>query len=206
MTRLMCITWRLPQWLQPSPTQRESHPSSLYRWYRNSVLIILMIFSCFCFFTVCQSFSSKNLCCRKWYLFYIVLFRALVCVHHRIPVWVWLVMTRPSGCLICPQRSVFASSRPTATGRSSCITKCSVWCYLLLDLSAAWNSVFVLFCRVKSLEGFTVDDFYVVVTASNDGFIKLWKLQMEKVTSLIFFFFTSVIFRSQIPIWYCSLV
>ncbi|XP_063075772.1 p21-activated protein kinase-interacting protein 1-like [Engraulis encrasicolus] len=34
--------------------------------------------------------------------------------------------------------------------------------------------------RVKSLEGFTVDDFYVVVTASNDGFIKLWKLQMEK--------------------------
>ncbi|KAL0966957.1 hypothetical protein UPYG_G00302750 [Umbra pygmaea] len=33
--------------------------------------------------------------------------------------------------------------------------------------------------RVKSVDSFTMDDFCVVVTASNDGFIKMWKLDLE---------------------------
>ena len=33
-----------------------------------------------------------------------------------------------------------------------------------------------------------VDDFCVVVTASNDGLIKLWKLHLDEVISLCEFF------------------
>uniref|UniRef100_A0A8C8LRN7 P21-activated protein kinase-interacting protein 1-like n=1 Tax=Oncorhynchus tshawytscha TaxID=74940 RepID=A0A8C8LRN7_ONCTS len=35
--------------------------------------------------------------------------------------------------------------------------------------------------RVKSVDSFTVDDFCVLVTASNDGFIKMWKLNLESL-------------------------
>lgn len=33
--------------------------------------------------------------------------------------------------------------------------------------------------RIKAIESFTKDDFCVLVTASNDGFIKMWKLNLE---------------------------
>ncbi|CAM4723737.1 unnamed protein product [Leuciscus chuanchicus] len=35
--------------------------------------------------------------------------------------------------------------------------------------------------RVKAIESFMKNDFCVLVTASNDGFIKLWKLNLEKL-------------------------
>ncbi|XP_016379827.1 p21-activated protein kinase-interacting protein 1-like isoform X1 [Sinocyclocheilus rhinocerous] len=35
--------------------------------------------------------------------------------------------------------------------------------------------------RVKAIESFMKDDFCVLVTASNDGFIKLWKLNLENL-------------------------
>lgn len=35
------------------------------------------------------------------------------------------------------------------------------------------------FPRVKAIESFMKDDVCVLVTASNDGFIKLWKLNLE---------------------------
>lgn len=34
--------------------------------------------------------------------------------------------------------------------------------------------------RVKAVESFSMEDFIVIVTASNDGFIKMWKLQMKE--------------------------
>uniref|UniRef100_A0A6Q2X3G4 P21-activated protein kinase-interacting protein 1-like n=1 Tax=Esox lucius TaxID=8010 RepID=A0A6Q2X3G4_ESOLU len=37
--------------------------------------------------------------------------------------------------------------------------------------------------RVKSVDSFTMEDLCVVVTASNDGFIKLWKLNLETLGS-----------------------
>uniref|UniRef100_A0A8C7P4H6 Anaphase-promoting complex subunit 4 WD40 domain-containing protein n=1 Tax=Oncorhynchus mykiss TaxID=8022 RepID=A0A8C7P4H6_ONCMY len=39
--------------------------------------------------------------------------------------------------------------------------------------------------RVKSVDSFTVDDFCVLVTASNDGFIKMWKLNLEVCTTCL---------------------
>ncbi|XP_041698911.2 p21-activated protein kinase-interacting protein 1-like [Coregonus clupeaformis] len=35
--------------------------------------------------------------------------------------------------------------------------------------------------RVKSVDSFTTEDFCVLVTASNDGFIKMWKLNLESL-------------------------
>ncbi|KAG5285497.1 hypothetical protein AALO_G00004050 [Alosa alosa] len=35
--------------------------------------------------------------------------------------------------------------------------------------------------RVKAVDCFMLDDFCVIVTASNDGFIKLWKLHLDKL-------------------------
>lgn len=37
----------------------------------------------------------------------------------------------------------------------------------------------MFFSRVKAVESFMKDDFCVLVTASNDGYIKLWKLNLE---------------------------
>ncbi|XP_057178382.1 p21-activated protein kinase-interacting protein 1-like [Triplophysa rosa] len=37
--------------------------------------------------------------------------------------------------------------------------------------------------RIKAIESFTKDSFCVVVTASNDGFIKMWKLDLENPES-----------------------
>lgn len=37
--------------------------------------------------------------------------------------------------------------------------------------------------RVKAIESFMKDEFCVLVTASNDGFIKLWKLNLESIES-----------------------
>lgn len=36
-------------------------------------------------------------------------------------------------------------------------------------------------CRVKAVESFLWEDYCVMVTASNDGFIKMWKLQLKEV-------------------------
>ncbi|KPP65145.1 p21-activated protein kinase-interacting protein 1-like, partial [Scleropages formosus] len=36
--------------------------------------------------------------------------------------------------------------------------------------------------RVKALESFTVEDFCVLASASNDGFIKLWKLNLDQIS------------------------
>lgn len=50
---------------------------------------------------------------------------------------------------------------------------------------------FVSFCdfRVKAVDGASVDDYFVLVTASNDGFIKMWKIHLEEVRCLLTFAF-----------------
>lgn len=35
--------------------------------------------------------------------------------------------------------------------------------------------------RVKAVDSFIMEDYCVMVTASNDGFIKMWKLHLKEV-------------------------
>lgn len=45
------------------------------------------------------------------------------------------------------------------------------------------------FCdyRVKAVDSFIMEDYCVLVTASNDGFIKMWKLLLKDVCYLLTF-------------------
>lgn len=40
---------------------------------------------------------------------------------------------------------------------------------------------FVCDFRVKAVDSFTTEDYCVLVTASNDGFIKMWKIHLKEV-------------------------
>lgn len=39
--------------------------------------------------------------------------------------------------------------------------------------------------RVKALDSFVMEDYCVMVTASNDGLIKMWKLRLKEVRLII---------------------
>lgn len=41
-------------------------------------------------------------------------------------------------------------------------------------------------CRVKAVDSFTMEDYCVMVTASNDGFIKMWKLHLKEAHLMLF--------------------
>lgn len=47
--------------------------------------------------------------------------------------------------------------------------------------------IFVSVCdvRVKTVDSVNVDDYSVVVTASNDGFIKMWKIHLKEVCCVL---------------------
>lgn len=46
-----------------------------------------------------------------------------------------------------------------------------LWCYYLYP-------------RIKDMSSFEIPEHQVIVTASSDGFIKMWKLQQDKVSVL----------------------
>lgn len=55
-----------------------------------------------------------------------------------------------------------------------------IWC----DIYMGALTTLLFDCRVKGVDSFLMEDHCVLVTASNDGFIKMWKLSLKEACLL----------------------
>lgn len=125
-------------------------------------------------------------------------YSSLCSVSSRTHSWLWEEMMRACVSMTWLHRSVSASSKHMRTGMTTtslchrighflgCFIINMHWNYqnllsVNIEISCICNCFMNLmfFSRVKAIESFMKDDFCVLVTASNDGFIKLWKFNLE---------------------------